>query len=479
MKMPPDSAARHPEPRAASLWERVCATGRLAEQTIFSVNRQVGLSELAASSGLGAWVSQLRGRSVLIATQDQLLAILAMLELDGTARRIVLCPSDLAPGSLAMIAQAAEADAIVCESRFGDIPDCGVDRFIVDASIIAKPRDRTGIYRTEWVLLTSGTTGSPKLVVHDLTSLRAPIQTNAVDQASPTTPALTWATFYDIRRYGGLQVVLRALLGGTSLVLSSPAEEVNEFLARAGHLQVTHILGTPTHWRRALMSGARDRISPRYVRLSGEIADQSILDQLRDAYPQSNVVHAFASTEAGVGFEVVDGRAGFPASLIGRPDAAVALRVDEGSLRIRSTRVATGYLGSANEARPDHDGFVDTGDMVEQRGERYYFIGRRDGVINVGGQKVHPEETEAVLNRHAAVRMSRVTARKNPFTGAVVVADIVLNREAERAAPEAELKNDILAACRELLPPYKVPAVVRFTASLPIGPSGKLSRAHD
>ena len=67
--------------------------------------------------------------------------------------------------------------------------------------------------------------------------------------------------------------------------------------------------------------------------------------------------------------------------------------------------------------------------MVELRGDRYYFVGRRDGVINVGGLKVHPEEVEAVINRHPRVQMSLVRARKNPFTGAVVVADVVAKCE--------------------------------------------------
>jgi acyl-coenzyme A synthetase/AMP-(fatty) acid ligase len=473
--MQPNSAAQRSAPRVVSLWDRVCAVDKLQQQTLFSVNSQVALSDLAGSSGLGDWVSRLRGRSVLIATEDQLIAVLAMLELDGTARRIVLCPPDLAQGSLAAIAQAAEGDAIVSDRQIPDIPVAGIDHIKIDAPIVPTPRNRSATCRTEWVLLTSGTTGIPKLVVHDLASLSAAIQA----AGAPQTPPTIWTTFYDVRRYGGLQIVLRALLGGASLVLSSPAESLGDFLARAGYLRVTHILGTPTHWRRVLMSGARDQISPRYVRLSGEIADQSVLDQLRAAYPRATVIHAFASTEAGVGFEVADGREGFPAQLIGRANAEVALRVDEGSLRIRSHRVAAGYLGNASGARPDGDGFIDTGDMVEKRGERYYFIGRKDGVINVGGHKVHPEETEAVLNRHAAVHMSRVTARKNPFTGAVVVADVVLKPTVGEPTPQAELKTEILALCRDLLPPHNVPALIRFTPSLPIGPSGKLARTND
>ncbi len=72
---------------------------------------------------------------------------------------------------------------------------------------------------------------------------------------------------------------------------------------------VTHLTGTPSHWRRALMSPAIARIAPRYVRLSGEIADQAVLDRLKVQFPDAAIGHAYASTEAGVGFEVTD-RAG-------------------------------------------------------------------------------------------------------------------------------------------------------------------------
>jgi len=286
-----------------------------------------------------------------------------------------------------------------------------------------------------------------------------------------------WSTFYDIRRYGGLQIFLRAMLGGGSMMLSSAGEPVASFLGRAGTREVTHISGTPSHWRRALMSPASRRMAPRYVRLSGEIADQSILDHLRAVYPNADVAHAFASTEAGVAFDVGDGLAGFPARLIDEPGAGVEMRVEDGSLRIRSSRTAQRYLGSTAEKLRGAGGFVDTGDMVELRDGRYHFVGRRGGIINIGGLKVHPEEVEAVINRHPSVRMSLVKARKSPITGAIVVADIVV--EAATGVPETEgLKNDILDSCRQALARHKVPTVIRFVPALDISASGKLARPY-
>ena len=118
-------------------------------------------------------------------------------------------------------------------------------------------------------------------------------------------------------------------------------------------------------------------------------------------------------------------------------------------------------------ASPRSDGFVDTGDMLELRGDRYYFVGRRDGVINVGGLKVHPEEVEAVINRHPQVRMSLVRTRKNPITGALVVADVVLEKIGRWQRP-AELQQDILPLCRSGLAPHKVPAAIKFVPALAV-----------
>ena len=161
------------------------------------------------------------------------------------------------------------------------------------------------------------------------------------------------------------------------------------------------------------------------MRLSGEVADQSVLDRLSEQFPTAAVGHAYASTEAGVGFEVTDGLEGFPATFLSRP-GAVEMRIQEDTLRIRSPRVAERYLGAGQAGVAEPDGFVDTGDIIERRGDRLYFMGRANGVINVGGLKVHPEEVEAIINRCPGVRMSRVKGRANPITGAIVAADVIL-----------------------------------------------------
>ena len=112
--------------------------------------------------------------------------------------------------------------------------------------------------------------------------------------------------------------------------------------------------------------------------------------------------------------------------------------------------------------------------MVERRGDRYHFVGRREGIINVGGQKVHPEEVEAVINQHPDVRMARVRGRRSPITGAIVVADIVLREGHVRSFQT--IRGEILQACGDTLAPHKVPAMLTEVATLEIAESGKLLR---
>jgi acyl-coenzyme A synthetase/AMP-(fatty) acid ligase len=454
------------------LWDSIAPSGAAISAEFRGRGASVALAELAAGSTVGTELETLRGRSVLIAVREQLAAALALIELDGLARRMVLCTPDLTPEQLAAVAATAEADAIILDSPPVSPPPAHLQPYVVAPRPLTADIRRGSGAPTEWILLTSGTTGTPKLVQHTLQSLGG-----ALPQAS-SGERTVWSTFYDIRRYGGLQIYLRAVLSRSPLVLSSAGESTQDFLVRAAAAGVTHISGTPSHWRRVLMSGDAAILKPVYVRSSGEVADQALLDNLRGAYPQARIAHAFASTEAGVAFDVNDGLAGFPQALLENPAGAIELKVVDHTLRIRSGRNAARYLGTAPAVLVGDDGFVDTGDMVELVDGRYYFRGRMGGVINVGGLKVYPEEVESVLNADPRVRMSLVRARRNPITGAVVVADVVLADPASSAAADAPdaVKNALLDACRRSLAAHKVPAMLRFVPALEFTAAGKLVR---
>ena len=436
---------------------------------LIDAEHEVPLRTLSTHSFVAASGAELAGRSVLVRTRSPLAAALALASLDGLAARLILCPPDLDATQIAQVAVAVEADLAVSDAEDGGaVPGLAHRRILLEPFALHGPAPSR---ETEWALFTSGTSGAPKMVVHSLQGLTGAIGVPRPETGS--TARIAWATFYDIRRYGGLQMLLRALTGGSSLLLTGAHEPLADFLGRLRAHGVTHLAGTPSHWRRALMSPALAGVSPSYVRLSGEIADQPVLDSLRARFPDAAIGHAYASTEAGVGFEVTDGLAGFPAAYVERQDGPVRMRVIEGTLQLRSSRTAKGYLGADAPALGDAEGWVDTGDLVEQRGDRFHFLGRRSGVINVGGLKISPEEVEAVINACPGVRMSRVMGRSSPLLGALVAAEVVLS---EATDDPAGVRGAILAHCRAALPPHKTPASIRFVEALKVGAAGKLER---
>ena len=168
---------------AESLWSRLSAAGPLHRRFLRSATAELPLSRLEQGSSLSVEREDLRGRSLLIATEDQLAACLAMIELDTIAARMVLCPPCRPLSELRAIAREAHADTIVSDQPGTDFSSTGIPH-IVWCNPNVQPGEGRGMssasggnsIETEWVLLTSGTSGEPKLVAHTLASLSVNLQ---------------------------------------------------------------------------------------------------------------------------------------------------------------------------------------------------------------------------------------------------------------------------------------------------------------
>jgi non-ribosomal peptide synthetase component F len=192
----------------------------LTGRTLSDAHDVVSLTDILSQTVLGGRLGELSGRAVLLKLSDQLRSGLAMIELDGIARRMLLCPPDLNPAHLDALMANAGIDAVVT-----DEPDRWAETGVPLVVTAQLPLQATAPARTErateWLMLTSGTSGVPKIVGHTLEALTGAI----VAEGPARGPAPVWATFYDIRRYGGLQIFLRAVLSGGSMVLSDPHVE--------------------------------------------------------------------------------------------------------------------------------------------------------------------------------------------------------------------------------------------------------------
>ena len=424
-----------------------------------SEGRTATKADLAAT-GLSDRIAP--GDRVALAVADPFEAVRALALLDGRVAAILLLSRSLAPDLVAELAGKAGCTLCVSDRTLslpGDLP-------VLSPEDIAGDRTDTDA-PTAWLMTTSGTTGTPKIIPHSLRSL-----THSVYRFGPETrPA--WGLLYDPTRFAGLQVALQALVGGGRLIVTDPDAGIGAQVAALTEHGCTHLSATPTLWRRVLMTPGHDRLSLRQVTLGGEIADQSTLDALARAFPDARRTHIYASTEAGVGFSVTDGKAGFPETYLDNAPGRIRMAVRDGILWLRPAETAL-TAGGPDGVEVDADGFVNSGDRVAVSDGRVTFLGRENGLINVGGAKVHPETVEAVIRSVPGVALVRVSGKASPVMGALVVAEIQLDAGADRD----ETRRRVQEACRARLNREAMPASLRFVDDFEINASGKLVRAR-
>jgi acyl-coenzyme A synthetase/AMP-(fatty) acid ligase len=313
------------------------------------------------------------------------------------------------------------------------------------------------------LLMTSGTTGAPKVAVHSLASLTGRIQANPA-------PDARWLLTFAPTTFAGVQVLLSSLLTGATLV-APDGPGVEAALEAAQRHGVTHVSATPTFWRALLLAPGVRLPALQQITLGGERADQRTLDALRQRFPQAQVTHLYASTEAGALFAVRDGQEGFPAAWLDQAPAGLALRVRDDVLEVRSPRAARGYA-SAHDFPASPDGWLSTGDRVTVSGGRVRFAGRLDGLLNVGGYKVDPAEVERVIDAAPGVAHVRVFGVPSPLAGTVLAAEVT----PVPGADPAQVRTGVLRAARAGLEAHQVPRVVRVASEVTVDPSGKKSR---
>jgi len=323
----------------------------------------------------------------------------------------------------------------------------------------SQPRREFESVPPQVVVATSGTSGPPKLVDHSWDSLLA------AARLAEQWHGLGWLLVYDATRWAGLQVWLQAVLTAGRVVV--PASRDPDVVVKAiGEEQVSILPATPTLLRRLLTSADRaslaglkiDRIT-----LGGEAADAQLLEQAKELFPGAKITHVYATTELGEVFRVTDGKAGFPAEWLSKPlpgGVRISMRRD-GELLVQLSRDTAD---------------VGTGDLVERKGHRFEFTGRRGDVIVVGGAKVYPKRVEELLRGVPGVADARVHGMPSAITGELVAAEIVVSEPLPEPSTADQVRAAALAVCRERLEPHAVPRVLDIVKKLVTTPAGKIPR---
>jgi len=444
----------------------IAATGRAGDSPLIITPGRA----LACGAALEARASGDARRAGRLALHiaDPALLLEALIALDGDVAALLLLSHAVAPDIAAALAAQAECAAIVT-----DMPEAAAALAAWSGAVLTPAaaidatggRDRGGDApaATEWLMTTSGTTGLPKIVPHTLASLARTVRASEAD------PPPRWGMLYDPTRFAGAQVLLQAVCGGGALIAPDTDAPLADQIAFLAAHRVDHMSATPTLWRRLLMAPDCRDLPLRQATLGGEIVDQGVLDALKAAFPAARITHIYASTEAGVGFAVNDGLAGFPTRFFEKAPGGVRLKAVDDLLWLRAE---DGRRPERQTARVDADGFICSEDRLQIEGDRAYFLGRDNGSINVGGVKVFPETVERVILEDARIRMAKVTAKASPIMGAVLVAEVVIDADADRAAA----KRDIQQRCRASLDRAATPAVIRFVDDFNVNAAGKIVR---
>jgi acyl-CoA synthetase (AMP-forming)/AMP-acid ligase II len=322
-------------------------------------------------------------------------------------------------------------------------------------------------------LLTSGTEGRPKAVRHTWKSLSRPVRT------TKTGARQRWLLAFRPHLYAGLQVILQCLMNRGTLVVPRHDATPDEVVAMIADNRVDHVSATPSYWRRLCLFANRElrgATEIHQITLGGEMVDQLILDLLRDSFPTARIAHIYATTELGRCFSVTDGQAGFPLTYLGETTAdGIELKIRDGLLWVRSPNAMLGYEPAAADAKTTHadtDGWFCTGDMVEARHDRVFFVGRLGETINVGGGKVQPTVVEDAIRQVPGVADVCVFGQPSSITGQLVACQVVVT---EGHDPQ-QVRKAVVEQCAARLDQVKRPRLIEITDRIELTNAGKVAR---
>lgn len=294
------------------------------------------------------------------------------------------------------------------------------------------------------VLFSSGSTGASKAVLHNLSTLLAKFEVRR--------HARRMVGFLLFDHIGGVNTLLYALSNGGCLIVPSnrsPDAVLGAIARHRGEVLPT----SPTFLNLVLISEAyrrHDLSSLKLVTYGTEPMPESTLKRIHSILPQAELQQTYGLSEIGI----LRSKSRASDSLwIRIGGEGFETRVVDGLLEVKARSAMLGYLNAPSPFTSD--GWLRTGDAVETDGEYFRILGRKAELINVGGEKVFPQEVEAVILELPEVAEATVWGAPNPITGQIVCA---------RVRPRTG-KLDIRAIrahCASRLERYKVPLKIEL-----------------
>ena len=384
---------------------------------------------------------------------------------------VVPVPTECPPEELAEIAVAMELSAVLSQKLLAHSEPLTPEIFLTRLNPAAAP-DNHGL-NIAFIRFTSGTTSARKGVVLTHETIRDRIA--AANGAFGITADDTVIWCLPMAHHFLITIVL--YLGAGATVVLARHVTARPFLEAVNRWRGTVLYAAPFHF--SLLARDRSGAPMDSVRLAVSTTCALPPDVAEDFFQRFGkaLAPALGIIETGlVSLNTDDPRGRW--NSVGRPLADFRVKIlapDEngcGEIAVAGPGICDAYAAPwQSREQLLVDGWFITGDIGRLDAEGFLFLlSRKTAVINLAGRKVFPEEIEAVLDRHPAIRESRVFGRTHPHLGEVVEAEIVL-------AGEPSTIEDLPQYCREHLAAFKIPTRFHIVPALPRTPvTGKIRR---
>ena len=296
------------------------------------------------------------------------------------------------------------------------------------------------------VLFSSGSTGKSKAAVHDFVRI--------LEKFKVSRHALRTIIFLLFDHIGGVNTLFYTLSNGGCIV-TVPERTPDGVLQAIQNFHVELLPTSPTFMNLILLSEAYKRYdlgSLKTVTYGTEPMPESTLKRFNALFPGVQLLQTYGLSEIGIlrskskssdSLWVKVGGEGFET------------RVVDGILQVKAESAMLGYLNAPSPFT--EDGWFVTGDRVEVDGQYLKILGRQSEIINVGGEKVYPNEIESVIQELDNVAEATVYGERNAITGNIVCTSIRLKNQEDSKEFAIRLKE----FCRRRLQAYKVPVKVQ------------------
>ena len=342
---------------------------------------------------------------------------------------------------------------------------------------------------------TSGTSGEPKMVIHDYNYALAHLTTAAFwhnvkpDSLHFTVSDTGWGKAVWGKLYG------QWIVGAAVFVYDHDIFRPADVLKRMETYGVTSFCAPPTIYRYLIREDLSkyDLSALTYVTTAGEALNPAVSDKffkltglrIREGFGQTETTCTLGTFSW---MEVKAGSMGKP-----NPQYDIHLMIDGhevadnevGEIVVRTAEKTP--IGLFNEYYRNaeltqevwHDGYYHTGDLATRDADGYYwYVGRHDDVIKSAGYRIGPFEVESALMTHPAVLECAVTAVPDPQRGQAVKATVVLAKGWEHMKNIRSFPHELKEHVKSVTAAYKAPRIIEFVDELPKTISGKIRRVE-